>query len=94
MFATDLDQQAIEVARTGSYPESILTDIPPRACGVFLRSSVVPTSSTRRCAIRRSRILISCRAATCSGHSRRRDHGDLGGQCPSPINALFLSRGR
>ncbi|MEW9583540.1 CheR family methyltransferase [Paraburkholderia sp. DGU8] len=29
IFATDLDQQAIEVARTGSYPESILTDIPP-----------------------------------------------------------------
>ncbi|WP_408416338.1 CheR family methyltransferase [Paraburkholderia strydomiana] len=29
IFATDLDQQAIEVARTGSYPESVLTDIPP-----------------------------------------------------------------
>jgi two-component system CheB/CheR fusion protein len=29
IFATDLDQQAIEIARTGSYPESILTDIPP-----------------------------------------------------------------
>jgi two-component system CheB/CheR fusion protein len=29
IFATDLDQQAIEVARTGSYPESILTDVPP-----------------------------------------------------------------
>ncbi|WP_438396929.1 CheR family methyltransferase [Caballeronia sp. DA-9] len=29
IFATDLDQQAIELARTGSYPESILTDIPP-----------------------------------------------------------------
>ncbi|KAK48157.1 chemotaxis protein [Caballeronia jiangsuensis] len=29
IFATDLDQQAIELARTGSYPESILTDISP-----------------------------------------------------------------
>ncbi|MFP3604911.1 CheR family methyltransferase [Paraburkholderia sp. SIMBA_053] len=29
IFATDLDQQAIEVARTGSYPESILTDVAP-----------------------------------------------------------------
>lgn len=104
IFPTDLDQQAVEVARTGSYPESILTDIPPRACGVFLRSSVVATSSTKRCAtacrsrhtkcraIRRSRILISCRAATCSGHSLRRDHGDLGGQCPGPINAFFSCR--
>jgi two-component system CheB/CheR fusion protein len=29
VFATDLDQQAIEAARAGSYPESILTDVPP-----------------------------------------------------------------
>jgi chemotaxis methyl-accepting protein methylase/CheY-like chemotaxis protein len=29
IFATDLDQQAIEIARTGSYPESIIADIPP-----------------------------------------------------------------
>jgi two-component system, chemotaxis family, CheB/CheR fusion protein len=29
LFATDIDQHAIEVARAGSYPESILTDVPP-----------------------------------------------------------------
>ncbi|AME28201.1 CheR family methyltransferase [Burkholderia sp. PAMC 26561] len=29
LFATDIDQHAIEVARRGSYPESILTDVPP-----------------------------------------------------------------
>jgi two-component system CheB/CheR fusion protein len=26
LFATDIDQHAIEIARAGNYPESILTD--------------------------------------------------------------------
>jgi len=29
LFATDIDQHAIEIARAGNYPESILTDVPP-----------------------------------------------------------------
>ena len=29
MFATDLDERAIGTARTGLYPESIVTDVPP-----------------------------------------------------------------
>jgi two-component system CheB/CheR fusion protein len=29
VFATDIDERAIESARTGRYPESILTDVPP-----------------------------------------------------------------
>jgi two-component system, chemotaxis family, CheB/CheR fusion protein len=29
VFATDIDERAIEVARSGSYPGSILTDVPP-----------------------------------------------------------------
>ncbi|MGJ7549874.1 CheR family methyltransferase [Pseudomonas alloputida] len=29
VFATDLDERAIGVARTGSYPEAIVTDVPP-----------------------------------------------------------------
>jgi two-component system, chemotaxis family, CheB/CheR fusion protein len=27
LFATDIDQHAIEIARAGNYPESILTDV-------------------------------------------------------------------
>lgn len=46
LFATDLDQQAIEVARTGSYPESILTDVPPARLRRFF-------------ALERSRYIIS-----------------------------------
>lgn len=29
VFATDIDEHAIDVARTGCYPESIVTDLPP-----------------------------------------------------------------
>ncbi|SFU23985.1 two-component system, chemotaxis family, CheB/CheR fusion protein [Paraburkholderia aspalathi] len=29
VFATDIDERAIEVARAGRYPDSILTDVPP-----------------------------------------------------------------
>ncbi|MBK5001856.1 response regulator [Pseudomonas sp. S31] len=29
VFATDLDERAIEVARSGTYPEAIVTDVPP-----------------------------------------------------------------
>ena len=29
VFATDLDQRAIGIARSGSYPEAIVTDVPP-----------------------------------------------------------------
>ncbi|MCW7539007.1 PAS domain S-box protein [Aquabacterium sp. A7-Y] len=29
IFATDIDEQAIAIARSGAYPESIVTDVPP-----------------------------------------------------------------
>jgi two-component system, chemotaxis family, CheB/CheR fusion protein len=35
LFATDIDQHAIEIARAGSYPESILTDVPPSRLNRF-----------------------------------------------------------
>ncbi len=35
LFATDIDQHAIEIARAGNYPESILTDVPPTRLNRF-----------------------------------------------------------
>ncbi|MGC4121563.1 MAG: CheR family methyltransferase [Myxococcales bacterium] len=35
IFATDLDEQAIEVARTGLYPEGVAVDIPPQRLAQF-----------------------------------------------------------
>ena len=35
LFATDIDQHAIEIARAGNYPESILTDVPPSRLNRF-----------------------------------------------------------
>jgi two-component system CheB/CheR fusion protein len=35
LFATDVDQHAIEIARAGNYPESILTDVPPTRLNRF-----------------------------------------------------------
>jgi two-component system CheB/CheR fusion protein len=39
LFATDIDRQAIEVARAGSYPESILADVPPARLARFFTHS-------------------------------------------------------
>ena len=39
LFATDVDPHAIKVARMGSYPESILTDVPPTRLARFFTHS-------------------------------------------------------
>ena len=35
VFATDIDESAINVARAAAYPDSIVTDVRPRGCGRF-----------------------------------------------------------
>ncbi|SOE91942.1 two-component system, chemotaxis family, CheB/CheR fusion protein [Burkholderia sp. D7] len=50
LFATDIDQHAIEIARAGSYPESILTDVPLTRLNRFFthkRSRYVINKSVR-----------------------------------------------
>ena len=66
VFATDVDEAALEFARLGIYPESIVADVEPeRLAKFFMRKSLSPVTgergrgegagkSTKRCAIRSS----------------------------------------
>ncbi len=77
VFATDIDEHAIARARTGVYPESIMTDVPPSTLRHFFnkaesRYEVVKGIREKIlfamhnvCATRRFRGSISSRAATC-----------------------------
>ncbi|MGT2477285.1 CheR family methyltransferase [Paraburkholderia terrae] len=50
VFATDIDERAIEMARSGRYPESILTDVPPARLRRFFshtRGTYVVTKALR-----------------------------------------------
>lgn len=53
VFASDIDEHAIAVARAGMYPTSIVTDVAParlRGCASISRATRTATRSARRCA--------------------------------------------
>ena len=67
VFGSDIDERAINIARRGLYPDSIVTDVTPPGCASISRRKIPATASTRgygtmscsptimSCAIRRFR---------------------------------------